>query len=183
MDPPAFKVIVMTAHLTFSARSLGRLLCASAALAALTATTASAVSPKELIELTRAGLSDEVIVALVEADQGGVRLDAAQILMLRNGGVSERVILAMLDKQRQQADAEAAAQAIAPPPLEPAPVVEPAPEPAPVVVQQVPVAVPIYIPWNPVHVPSARAPTIPRSGFGRFINNGWVDGTLPGARR
>ena len=181
MDPPAFKVIVMTAHLTSFARSFGRLLCASAGLVALTAATASAVSPKELIELTHAGLSDEVIVALIEADQGGVRLDAAQILTLRNGGVSERVILAMLDKQRQQAEAEAAAQAIAPPPLEPAPAAQPAPV---VVEQQVPVAVPTYIPWNPVHVPSAaRAPTIPRSGFGRFINNGWVDGTLPGARR
>jgi len=175
----------MTAHLTRFARSFLRLLCASTALVALTAATASAVSPKELIELTRAGLSDEVLVALIDADQGGVRLDAAQILMLRNGGVSERVILAMLDKQRQQAEAAAAAEAIAPPPLEPAPVVQPAPEPAAVVIQQqVPVAVPIYIPWRPVHVPSAAmAPAIPRSGFGRFINNGWVDGTLPGARR
>jgi hypothetical protein len=175
----------MTAHLTRFARSFVRFLCAPTVLIALTAASASAVSPKELIELTRAGLSDDVLVALIEADQGGVRLDAAQILMLRNGGVTERVILAMLDKQRQQAEAEAAAAAIAPPPLEPAPAAEPAPEPTPVVIQQqVPVAVPIYIPWRPVHVPSAaHAPAVPRSGFGRFINDGWVNGTLPGGRR
>lgn len=161
-------------------------ICAVVAVWLLTATAASAVSPKELIELTRAGLSDDVLVALIEADQGGVRLDAAQILMLRNAGVSERVILALLKEQRRQADEAAAAAALQPPPLEPAPAVEPAPapEPAPVVVQQVPVAVPIFIPWRPAHPGAAIiAPTLPRPGFGRFINNGWVDGAQPGARR
>jgi hypothetical protein len=153
----------------------------------LTATAALAVTPKDLIELTRAGLSDDVLVALIEADQGGVRLDAAQILMMRNAGVSERVILALLQEQRRQADAAAAAAAIESQAVEPAPVPEPVAAPAqtaPVVIQQqVPVAVPIFIPWRPVHPAAVSAPAVPRSGFGRFINDGWVNGTLPGGRR
>jgi hypothetical protein len=152
------------------------------------AASASAVTPKELIELTRAGLSDDVLVALIEADQGGIRLDAQQILTLRNAGVSERVIVALLHEQRRQADEAAAAAALEPAPaVEAPPVTEPAPAPAeqvPVVIQQ---QVPIYIPWlipsAPVGPPVKPVPTMPRPGFGRFINDGWVDGRLPTAPR
>lgn len=148
-------------------------------------TTAFAVTPKELIELTRAGLSDDVLVALIEADQGGVRLDAEQIIALRNAGVSERVILALLQEQRRQVDAAAALE---PPPVTepPAPAVDTAvpmtpPEPAPVVYQQqVPAVFPVWVPV-PLHHGVKVVPAAPRSGFGRFINDGWVNGTLPTA--
>ena len=177
----------MTAKSSQGSRSFLRaLLGACCGVLLLGTASASAVTPKELIELTRAGLSDDVLVALIEADQGGVRLDAEQIITLRNAGVSERVILALLQEQRRQADAAAA--------LEPAPVVEPPPpavdtavpmtppEPAPVVVQQqVPVLVPFWVPVAPVRGVTV-VPIKPRSGFGRFINDGWVNGTLPTAQ-
>ena len=55
-----------------------------------------AVSTRDLIELSKAGLGDEVLVALVEADGTVFSLDAPKILELRAAGVSERVITAML---------------------------------------------------------------------------------------
>ena len=55
-----------------------------------------AVSTRDLIELSKAGLGDEVLVALIEADGTIFNLDAPKILELRAAGVSERVITAML---------------------------------------------------------------------------------------
>ena len=61
-----------------------------------TPTVARAVSTRDLIELSKAGLGDEVLVALIEADGTVFNLDAPKILELRAAGVSERVITAML---------------------------------------------------------------------------------------
>ena len=66
-----------------------------------------AVSTRDLIELSKAGLGDEVLVALIEADGTVFNLDAPKILELRAAGVSERVITAMirnaLTRRRAQA--------------------------------------------------------------------------------
>jgi hypothetical protein len=157
---------------------------------------AAAVSMADLIELSRAGLSDDVLVALVEADNTSFALDAPKILELRQQGLSERVITAMLKSGRNAATprtpafpagdptascpgcstAGQPAAADEPPSLviiggqkdEP-----PAPEP-----QQV-----IVMPWFfPVaatggHIPRhVITPRTPYRGFGRFINDGWIDG-------
>jgi len=148
---------------------------------------ASAVSTRDLIELSKAGLGDEVLVALIEADGTIFNLDAPKILELRGAGVSERVITAMLKNTRRDApspgtvDAPAAAAPTAPSPGQ-------AGDPYFVVIGEQPPArqpepSPMYvlpwIPWaNTFGRPARTArPTMQYRGFGRFINDGWVDNT------
>ena len=121
------------------------------ALVACIPTTAGAVSIRDLVELSRAGLSDEVLVALIEADDTDFALDAPRILELRQQGVSERVITAMLKSGRSTAEAgpgDVAQAAVAAPPGEPDPYFvvigekPPAPAPRPQLV--------LVVPWTPV---------------------------------
>jgi hypothetical protein len=146
---------------------------------------ASAVSTRDLIELSKAGLGDDVLVALVEADGTVFNLDAPKILELRRAGVSERVITAMLRNAPrvapapEPADAPAAAAPALPSPGQPGDpyfVVigerPPAPEPAPAPTYVLP-----WIPWATAPGRPARhaRPFIEYRGFGRFINDGWID--------
>jgi hypothetical protein len=159
---------------------------------------AAAVSMADLIALSRAGLSDEVLVALVEADNTSFPLDAPKILELRQQGLSERVITAMLKSGRPDgrrtpafpgSDPNAACPGCDPAGQQSAAADEPPslviigaqkeepPEPAP---QQV-----IVMPWGyPIvgvtggHHPPRHVfrPRTPYRGFGRFINDGFIDG-------
>jgi hypothetical protein len=169
------------------ARAVRALRAASIAVLVLLAASAPAlaVSTRDLVALSQAGLSDEVLIALVEADETTFALDAPQILELRREGLSERVILAMI----RNAHRGPAADGAAPPPFD---ATEPAsftaigepPEPPPITVQQTNVIVMPFIPFpsRPV-VPAARPPvaTVPAGyqGFGRFMNDGWLDGRPP----
>jgi hypothetical protein len=150
--------------------------------------TALAVSTRDLIELSKAGLSDDVLVALIEADGTEFHLDAPRILELRAAGLSERVILAMIRNSRPAAAPEAV-----PAPAVPAPqpaaapggdpyfviIGEKPPEPPP---PPPPTYVMPWIPWAaaPVRAPRHPQPFIDYGGFGRFINDGWIDNTRPG---
>jgi hypothetical protein len=125
---------------------------------------ADAVTIKEIIELTRAGLSDEVILALIEVDPRVYTIDPATLKELKAAGVSERVIVAMVRSGRNP---------VLPEP--PVPVVAPEPPPPQVVVIErepvvrevvVPVAVPVYYPVV-THVRRGHAhhpvnPAVPR---------------------
>jgi hypothetical protein len=122
----------------------------AAALSALPST-ASAVTLKEIVELTRAGLSDEILLALIEIDPRVYPVDPATLRMLKESGVSERVIIAMVKSGRtpppQPQVEQPPIQMMTPPP--------PPPEPAVVIVErpvvhEVPVAVPVYVPIVPV---------------------------------
>jgi len=108
---------------------------------------AGAVTLQEIIELSRAGLGEEALLALIEIDPRVFPVDAETLQTLKKAGVTEKVIVAIIKSGR------------APAPIpEPAPLVEPEPEPVPppqiVVVEReprvrevvVPVAVPVYIP-------------------------------------
>jgi hypothetical protein len=109
---------------------------------------ADALTVRDVIELTRAGLGEEILLALIEVDPSVFPIDTATLKMLKDAGVSERVIIAMVRSGRSQPPA----------PTEPAtPVIieeTRAPEPQVVVidhhdppqVHEVPVAVPIYVP-------------------------------------
>jgi len=148
---------------------------------------ASAVSTRDLIELSKAGLGDEVLVALIEADGTVFNLDAPKILELRGAGVSERVITAMLRNAPRAAPAPGTVDvpaAAAPPAPSPGQAGDPyfvvigekppSPQPEPTPTYVLP-----WIPWantfgRPVR--SAR-PTMQYRGFGRFINDGWIDNT------
>ena len=108
---------------------------------------ASALTVRDVIELTRAGLGDEILLALIDVDPSVFPIDSATLKRLKEAGVSERVIIAMIRSARLPA--------IAPEPVvaeQPAP----APEPQVVVIEHhdppqvrevaVPVPVPVYIP-------------------------------------
>jgi hypothetical protein len=51
---------------------------------------------RDLIELHRAGLGDELLVAVIQADGGPFRLSYAEIMDLKTEGLSERVIAALV---------------------------------------------------------------------------------------
>lgn len=111
---------------------------------------ADALTIRDIVELTRAGVGEEILLALIEVDPSVFPIDTATLKMLKNERVSERVIVAMVRSGRSQpAEAETAAPVVIEQP--------PAPEPQVVVidhhdapiVREVPVAVPIYIPFVP----------------------------------
>lgn len=77
-------------------------------LAALIPTPAAAITVEEVIALSRAGVSDEVVVALIEQDSTIFSVDASQAIALKREGVSERVLLAMLRSGRQTPPAPSA---------------------------------------------------------------------------
>ena len=115
-------------------------------LAAALGGTAEALTIRDVIELSRAGLSDDVILALIEVDRGVYPTDPATLKHLKASGVSDRVMIALVRSGREGVEP--------PPPPQVLPVADP-PEPQVVVidhhdpverVREVQVAVPVYIP-------------------------------------
>ena len=114
---------------------------------------AEALTVRDVIELSRAGLGEEVLLALIDVDRGVYTIDPETLKKLKQAGVPERVIVAMVRSGRERLQPEPA-----PPP---APAQEPrTPEPQVVVidhhdeprVREVMVPVPVY-----VTVPSIRS--------------------------
>jgi hypothetical protein len=158
---------------------------------------AAAISIEDVIELSRARLSDDVIVELIDIDGTVHRLDTATIVRLKDAGVSERVIVALMRNGRRPAPGDAAAQgveaassttqSVAPMvviidrPRQAAPVVRP-----PAVI---PVPYAVYVPYGVGRRRHYRAGDVPAvvtgpgqpSGFGRFINDGFRPETPPPA--
>lgn len=94
-----------------------RVLVALAAAFALTAGSAEAVTIRELIELSKAGLGDDVLIALIEVDRRVFTVDPDTVRELKKAGISDAVIVALIRTART--------------PPEPAPVAAPAPAPEP----------------------------------------------------
>ncbi len=132
-----------------------RLVLLVALVITLGAARADAITVGEIIELSKTGLSDEVLLALIEIESQVFPVDSATVKALKGAGVSERVIAAMVRHGRAQ-------------PLEPPPSALPDPVPAPQpqvvvidhhehpvqTVREVPVAVPVYVPvyvWTSRH--------------------------------
>jgi hypothetical protein len=125
-----------------------RVIVAVIAFLSLLASRADAVTIRDLIELSNAGLSDQVLVALIEVDRSVYTLDAATLKQLKDAGVSDAVIIALIRNGRSEA-ATAPAEPIVEP--QPAPTSDPQPQVVVIdhhdpVVQQVPVAVPVAVP-------------------------------------
>lgn len=126
---------------------LRRSLLACLTVMALTAGRAEAVTARDIIELSKAGLGDPVLLALIDVDRSQFAIDAATLKQLKQAGVSDAVIVAMIRSGREDRD-----------PLPPAPAAEPlpqaeAPQPQVVVIdhhdaapQPVVVPVPVYVP-------------------------------------
>jgi hypothetical protein len=107
---------------------------------------ADAITVRDIVELSRAGLGDDVLLALIEVDPSVFPIDAATLKAIKAAGVSDRVIVAMVRSSRTP-----------PPPLDPVAAPEDvpqAPEPQvvvidhhePPVIREVQVPYPIYIP-------------------------------------
>lgn len=113
----------------------------------LLAARADALTFRDVIELTHAGLGEDVLLALIDVDRSVFPIDAASIKRLKEEGVSERVILAMVRSGREipapqdQVPAESPAVAVAP-----APQVVVIDHHEPPEVREVPVVVPVYVP-------------------------------------
>lgn len=122
---------------------------------------ASALTVRDVVELTRAGLGEETLLALIEVDPSVFPIDAASLKVLKTAGVSERVIIAMIRSGRAPAaDPATAPAALDDPDLRSADAQRPQVvvierqiehhEPAPTV-REVQVPVPIYIPVPQYH--------------------------------
>jgi hypothetical protein len=112
---------------------------------------ADALTLKEIVELHRSGLSDDVLVALIDVNRIIYSLDAGTMKDLKTDGLSDRVLIAIINSGRQHLPQAAAAAA---PATESVPVAAPQvvviehPVPAPaaqIIVQHVPVYVPVPI--------------------------------------
>src|SRR5579862_9111920 len=95
----------------------------------------AAPSPVDsVIQSVKAGLSENLIIKTLQRDNKPMNLTPADLVKLKNAGVSENIIGVMLDPASAPAPAAAAAPAAAPappPPPEPAPVAVSAPPPGP----------------------------------------------------
>ena len=121
---------------------------------ALAAVRAEAVTVRDLIELTKAGLSDQVLLALIEVDRGVFTIDTPTVKQLKDAGVSDLVMVALIRSGRTP---HSPAPESAPPAPQPEVIVidhhdPPSPAPSPIAVPY-PVAVPVY-----VGVPTRRYP-------------------------
>lgn len=137
----------------------------------LGAARAEAVTVKDIIDLTRAGLGEEVLLALIEVDGGVFKIDTATLTDLKKAGVSERVIEAMVRSGRSAPPEPAAVPVYEPEPPEP-------PQPQVIVieherpvVEQVVVPYPVYVAVpqrtrSRGHVITTTQPLDPSPGFG-----------------
>ena len=111
---------------------------------------AEAVTVRDVIELSKAGLSEPVLLALIDVDRSVFSIDTETLKQLRAGGVSDAVIVAMIHSGRDQSPMQEAAPEPPPSPLpvpEPATVMpESAPESAPEPVAPAPIAAPAFVP-------------------------------------
>ncbi len=142
-----------------------------AALLLLTPSIARAVTFEDIVALSNAGVTADILVAVIDADRTLFTLTPDEILVLKNAGVPAAVIVKMLRSAREFGYE-------APPPL----IVGHDPAPA------VTVVVPTFIPFpyvvvvggvTPPQAPPAARPAAPGTrpaGFGRFMNDGWIDG-------
>lgn len=137
---------------------------------------ASAVTPDELAALVKAGLGDEVLLALIESTGLDGAVDATRSIALKRAGVSDRVIAAAVRASHDPA--------VVPPSLaEPvAASCDPCQSNVAVIGDRAPVAViereVYYVPWiwvvpaAPAHPHRAGPYLSGNKGVGRFINDG-----------
>lgn len=125
---------------------LGLLCCVLLAPAA-----ASAVTIDQIVAMSKAGVSDAVIVALIERDKTVFTLDPAQLVELQQAGVTEAVTVAMIrsDGVREQPPNVST-------PEQPTVAL---PEQPAVVTYAVPYAVPVRVRRSRVLVAAPAAPT------------------------
>ncbi len=139
------------------------------------ATLANALTVRDVVELTKAGVSDQVLLALIQIDHRVYTIDADAVKAMKAAGVSDAVMLAMIHAGRDT-QAEATADA-----AQPAAAIQPSAAPAPQVVVidhgaaqpavqiPVPVAVPVAVPITPFDLHRERVSTIITTDTGATV--------------
>lgn len=112
---------------------------------------AEALTVRDIIELSKTGLGDEILIALIEVERRVFPIDAATLKLLKDSRVSDRVIIAMVRSGRlpepepPRSVVEQTEAPTAPPPqvvvIEREPAVREVRE-----VREVVVPVPVYVP-------------------------------------
>ena len=97
---------------------------------------AAASSVDSVIQSVKAGLSESIIIRTIQRENKPANLTTADLVKLKNAGVSEKIIEVMLDPTSTPAAAAAPSPVAAPAPP------PPAPEPAPVAISAPPPAAP-----------------------------------------
>jgi len=77
----------------------------------LVPTTASAVTLDQIVALARAGVTDAVILALIDRDKTIFPIEPEQLPTLKQQGLSDAIIMAMLKSGREEGEAAARAEA------------------------------------------------------------------------
>jgi hypothetical protein len=90
-----------------------------AVILALTPASASALTVQEVVDLSKAGVADNVLLAMIERDHTIFAIDASQVAALKRDAVSEKVVIAMLKSGRDVPDQTASAEVVANPLGEP----------------------------------------------------------------
>lgn len=93
----------------FVPRWVSRSLAALTVWTVLVPAAASAVTVNQVVDLSKAGVSDAVILALIDRDRTVFTIDPEQIVALHRDGLSDRVIVAMLKSGRQEGEEAARA--------------------------------------------------------------------------
>jgi hypothetical protein len=102
---------------------------------------AEAITLREIVELTRAGLTDEVLLALIDVDQRVFAIDPDTLKALKDAGVSPAVIVAIVKSGRMPQPQPDPVVGVTPPdPPQPQVIVVDRP-----VVHEVAVAVPVPV--------------------------------------
>jgi hypothetical protein len=94
-----------TLHKGFDVRHLSGLRLALMLLIAIPHA-ASAATVDQIVALTKAGVAEPVILALIERDKTVFTIEPEQLVNLQRDGVSQTVILAMLKSGRAEGDAQ-----------------------------------------------------------------------------
>jgi hypothetical protein len=79
-----------------------RIMLVAALLLLLLPATSSALTVQEVVALSKAGVSDEVLLSLIERDKTIFSIDSDQLIALTRDRVSEKLVLAMLRSGRQE---------------------------------------------------------------------------------
>ena len=85
--------------------------CALMVAVAALSGTASAVTLDQVVALSKAGVSEAVILALIDRDQTVFSIEPEQLVTLHHDGISEALVLAMLKSGRQEGEDAARAEA------------------------------------------------------------------------
>lgn len=117
-------------------------------LAPLASASAQTVTVRDIVELTKSGLGEEVLLALIDVHRPVFPVDTETLKSLKDAGVPRSVIVAMIKSGREQPLVESVAvehevQPVAPPQVV---VIEREPQYEEPRIREVAVPVPVYIP-------------------------------------